>query len=75
MGETMIYILERTDEIGWDEYTGKVVRAESEQEARDIANKKTGDEGKIWTDTTKVTCEQVATDGASGAILEAFNAG
>jgi hypothetical protein len=71
----MIYLLKRADEIGWDEYEGKIVRASSEQEARDIANQKTGDEGQIWSNPERVTCEPCDAEGASGALLEAFRAG
>lgn len=71
----MIYQLIRTDYVGYDEYLGKVIRAESEQEAREIANQDTGDEGKLWTDPTKVACSLVEPQGASGEILGAFNAG
>ena len=73
----MIYILDRADKAGirYDECFSKVIRARSEQEARDIANASSGDEGQLWTDPVKVTCEMIEADGASGTILEAFKGG
>jgi len=71
----MIYLLKRADRIGYDEYVAKIIRASSEQEARDIANTNTGDEGQLWTDATRVSCEPLDAEGASGPLLESFNAG
>lgn len=71
----MIYLLTRTDHTEYDEYDAKVVRARSEKRARYIANITTGDEGKIWTDPTKVTCEVLKTSKPEGIILASFNAG
>lgn len=70
-----LWLLTRTGDIGWDEYNGKVVRAETEFQARDIANQRTGDEGKIWGHITLVKCEEIPIDGAAREILASFNAG
>ena len=71
----MIYLLKRLDDIGWDEYAAKVVRAESEKEARALANENVGDEGSIWEDSDLVSCEVVYLREDSAVILESYNAG
>lgn len=72
---TKIYLLRRTDAIGYDEHDAKVVRAKNMKRAREIACKHTGDEGSIWMDERYVTCEIVLADGEEGEILSSFNAG
>lgn len=71
----MIYLLTRKDDVDFDEFTGKVVRAENEAEARHIANQRIGDEGRIWCDPDVVVCEVIDPNGQSQPLLEAFNAG
>tara|TARA_R110002074_G_C11963222_1_gene609840 strand:+ start:144 stop:359 length:216 start_codon:yes stop_codon:yes gene_type:complete len=71
----MIYLLKRLEDIGWDEYAAKVVRAESEKEARALANQNVGDEGKIWEYSTCVSCEEVDTQEYSAVILQSYKAG
>lgn len=68
-----IYLLERK-ECGWDEYDAKVVIAKNEQRAREIANENVGDEGKLWTDTSQVTCKIVEVK-VEGEVLGSFRAG
>lgn len=69
-----IWILRRKDQIGYDEYDGKVVVAEDEWRARDIANRRVGDEGRIWDDPTIVICDEVDND-IEGIVLASFCAG
>lgn len=71
----MIYLLTRTERTGYDEYDAKVVRANSEEQARNIANLRVGDEGQMWTDKTKVVCQIIKPNGKEGEILGSFNAG
>ena len=71
----MIYKLARTTSIGYDEYDSKIVRASSEDTAREIANQNTGDEGMVWTDRKRVKCEKVEPDGPGVELLGSFNAG
>lgn len=71
----MIYLLKRQHHVGWDEFESKVVRADSEQLARTLANETVGDEGKIWNDPSEVECVVISPDGPSCVIMEAFNAG
>lgn len=54
-----LYLLSREDGVGYDEYRAKLVAAESELEARKIANIIIADEGRIWEDHTKVKCKKV----------------
>ena len=70
-----IYLLTRLDNIGYDEIEGQVVRAKNIKEARGIANKYVGDEGKIWVNPKFVKCRKINPDAVSCVILEAFNAG
>jgi len=70
-----IYLLTRNDYVGYDEYDGKVIRAESEEKARICANCNTADEGEMWTDKKAVTCELVPREGETEHILESFRAG
>ncbi len=59
----------------YDEYYGKVIRAKSKREARQIANMTVGDEGRIWENCLKVACEAIDPDGPSDTLLTDFNAG
>ena len=77
-----IYIINRTDRVGYDEHDSHVVIADSEEEARalvatpdDAKYYWPGDEGSdIWyAESTKVT-EVLPTDG-KGIVLSSFNAG
>lgn len=40
----------------------KIVRAKDQHEARMIANRKTGSEGRIWMESSLVTCRFIAED-------------
>lgn len=72
----MIYLLSRPwRDVGYDENVAKVVRAESEAEAREIANEDTSDEGKIWEDEQLVTIVEVPSEGDPEEILVSFLAG
>ena len=68
-----IYLLSM-EYAGYDTYDSKVIVASSEDEAREIANYNTGDEGKVWKDPSVVKCEVVDTS-TKGAVCESFNAG
>jgi hypothetical protein len=72
-----LYLLKRDDSwIGYDEYVGFVVRAESEEQAREIVSKTNGQEGgKTWLDASKASCDLIDQAGSPGIILDSFNAG
>jgi hypothetical protein len=75
-GETMkLYLIERIDPIGYDEYIGFVIAAESEAEAREMAAYLPGDEGaEIWK-TAPIRCIADVTGETPGVVLYSFNAG
>ena len=56
----------------WDAYDKKLIRAENEKEARHIANEYVGDEGKIWEDPQQVSSEIITSDGSAGEIITSF---
>ena len=65
-----LFLLETTSEqIIWDAYDKKFIRAKNEKEARRIANEQVGDEGKIWEDSDQVSCETITVNGESGIIV------
>lgn len=69
-----LYLLTRLEKTGWDEYHAKVIVAYNHANARELANLRTGDEGKIWTDETKVACVEVSFNSPS-IVWEDFKAG
>jgi len=70
-----LFILSQSYNTDYDTYDAKIVRAETEEQAREIANEVTGCEGKIWCDPSKSRCEALTTEGEAESILESFNAG
>jgi len=68
-----LYLLSRSNNIGYDEFDAKVIRANTESHAREIANSNTGCEGKICADTKLVDCVYLDPTAHSGTILESFN--
>jgi len=70
-----IYLLTRKGHIGYDEYDSMVVRAESPEKARQLANDQCGDEGHVWTNSEKVKCLVIKASGPSKVIINSFNAG
>ncbi len=72
--EMKLFLLSRAD-ADYDENEAKLVRADNEQEAREIANVDVGREGQIWTDNTKVKAEIITDAGKAGVLLADFNRG
>lgn len=73
-----LWLLNRTDSIGYDEYTGYVIASETENEARLIAAQNHADEGgEVWEGqlTCTVECIALETNQGVGIVLESFNAG
>ena len=70
-----IYLLTRTDSVGYDECDGFVVRALRETAARSIAAEECGDEGPdVWMLDAK--CEKIGEgSGKPRIILRSYNAG
>ena len=70
-----IYLLYRKDIVGSDEYDSKVVVADNEQRARELAKEDVGDEGyDIWNNPDIVVCEEVD-DTIEGVVIASFIAG
>ncbi len=69
-----VYLLQRIGDINYDEFESKVIVAPNPEEARRLANIKTGDEGKIWNDPSMVACTEVNLNVPS-IVCETFNAG
>lgn len=78
-----IFYLELTDEahndrklaISYDYFDSKMIRAKSEEEARELANMGVGDEGRIWEDENFVSCEVIKVSGKKQVLISSFNAG
>ena len=64
-----IYLLKQKSAIMLDEMAAVVVRAESEEIAREYANAAAKDEGPIWTDSSKTSCEVLDYQATPGVIL------
>lgn len=72
-----LYLLRRKDfdNISYDEFVSRLIRAKSATRAREIANQNVGDEGTIWQNPEAVECQIVFNTGEEGVIIENFNAG
>ena len=71
-----IYLLERTGRVGYDEYDGFVIAADTETEARSLCD--SGDEGDIWGNQLDVSCTligEASENWERGIVLGSFNAG
>jgi hypothetical protein len=73
-----IYLIEPTKQgeeyISYDCYTGFVVIAENEEQARELCPH--ADEGNIWISHKLVECKKIGTsNGKIGVVLSSFNAG
>ena len=70
-----LWLLKRTDRVGYDEYAGFVIRASSEREAREIAWSAASDEPRdVWLNDA-VAARPIDADGKDEIILGDFNAG
>lgn len=59
----------------YDAFDGHAIRAATEDRARELANQKAADEGRIWLDPEKTLCRELTVDGPEGIVLSDFNAG
>jgi hypothetical protein len=60
----------------YDANNGFVIRAETEQHAREIASQQRGDEGSsTWLDPRRSSCRELTADGPTEVIIRDFNAG
>ena len=71
-----LYLLERTDRVFYDDFEGYVIRANSIEEARNLAAERTHGKGKnVWLDKEKSRCTIIKLKGVSRVILAIFNEG
>lgn len=77
----MIWLVQLKDtaNISYDSYIGFVIRADSERQARELAQAKVADEGRviynIWMNPQFSDCYVLPHDGDAGIILSSFHAG
>lgn len=58
----------------WDKAQGFVIRAETEQRAREIASQNGGDEpNHVWLDPEHSGCREITTEGLESVILRDFH--
>jgi hypothetical protein len=73
-----LWHLRRTDKVDYDEYDSFVVRAETEQEARELLINEHARDNYFnpWTRVhADVVCAELTMDGPTEIILGSFNAG
>jgi len=76
-----LWLVKRTDDVGYDEYDGLVVRARDEAEVRSIVHDDDTTGIKTYSAYAgsfrrrEYTVEELQADGESGVILDSFNAG
>jgi hypothetical protein len=66
-----LYLLERDQSTGPDEYSRMVVAACTEKQAREIANQESKAEGYVWSDGTITSVKIIgsAEDGVNGVVI------
>lgn len=69
------YLLDLKYNEDYDTTQSQVVRANSEEEARRLANQSCGDEGQIWENPDEVSCELLDPNGPAEVILTDYKAG
>ena len=71
-----LWLLERGFDGTYDANCGFVIRAETEQEARALGEKQSGDEPDgCWLDPKESKCSELLPDGEPGIVLTDFVAG
>lgn len=71
-----LYLLQLTEDAGYDAVFGFVIRAPSEESARMQASANAKEEGiAVWLTPDLSTCTPVTTEGPIGIILRDFHAG
>jgi len=69
-----LWLLKIIEHEGYDTYDAHVVRAETEEAARNMVP--AGYEGRqTWLDLSKSTCVGIKDDGVAGVLISSFNAG
>lgn len=71
-----LYLLERQDDVGYDEFDSIVVAAPTEQAARAIRPRGGWVYGEAWEDVETLTCQLIGTTNLpTGLVHTSFNAG
>ncbi len=70
----MLWLIERNDGADYDEHDSAVIRADTEERAREIAEESLSSPKGVW-GIGKASCVQVSGDGPSEIVLSSFNAG
>jgi hypothetical protein len=73
-----LYLLkiENRNFVGYDAYDSCLVRAETEEQARNIAAAELlGWQSKFWTDPAIASCQEVTQNGEPEIIIDSYNAG
>ena len=69
-----LWLLKIIKHEGYDTYDAHVVRAETEEAARNMVP--AGVEGRqTWLNLSKSTCVRIEEDGVAGVLISSFNAG
>ena len=71
-----LFLVKRIEDTDWDEYQGHVIRAETEERARQMASESAGDEGReCWISNEQTICQELSADGVEEIIISDFHAG
>lgn len=71
-----LYLLKRKSLCRYDEADSFVVRAKNSAQARKLASKGAGDEGKqTWLNKNGSSCRSLKTEGTLEIVIRSFNAG
>lgn len=73
-----LWVVARIADTNWDEYDSFVIRAENEQEAREIAydaDYNCGEYNDLWKDLNKSTCECLSEQGEAEVISFNYKSG
>lgn len=71
-----LWLLSAAEWGGYDSFDAHVVRAVSEERARQLAAESPGDEGReVWLNLSSSTCIELNAAGDEGFVLSSFNAG
>ena len=63
----------KTEEYGYDDFDGFVIRAETEKQARDLALKESNQ--SVFADASRSSCVEIFAEGNSEIVLGSYNAG
>jgi hypothetical protein len=68
-----LFLLRRL-RVSFDQHDSAIIRAESEQEAREIAKRKLQPSTNVWIES-QTKCDEITQGGPHGVVLSSFVAG